>query len=281
MIALPPWLNVLLLLSAVVVGWLEARRISGRVGGERLEVIVRKEPHLYVLLPFFFGLFAINLLLQRRPLLMWDWPLWLQYYYSALTWGSILAVFGVLFAFITTLSFQRDHRDRWKFVIAAIIFVAVIQAVQWVYTKPLAEDLYEKKTSDGAILQSSFSSCVAASAANILCVYDRPRTEKEVATLLGTTLVTGTTAAQLVHGMGKIDVLCRMVAIPGAEIDKVNVPAILFVDYVDSEDHAVALLGISPDGVELVDPLFGRKFLSSDELRKIWHGRAVEFDLTK
>jgi len=279
MIALPLWLNVLLLLSAVVAGWLEARRISGRAGGKRLEVVVRKEPHLYVLLSFFFGLFAINLLLQRRPLLMWDWPLWLQYYYSALTWGCILAVFSFLFAFVTTLSFQCDHRDRWKFVIAATIFIAVLQAVQWVYTKPLAEDLYEKKTSDGAILQSSFSSCVAASAANILSVYGRPRTEKEVATLLGTTLVTGTTAAQLVYGMGRIEVLCRMVAIPEADIDKVNVPAILFVDYVDSEDHAVALLAISPDGVELVDPLFGRKFLSHGELRKLWHGRAVEFDL--
>ena len=144
------------------------------------------------------------------------------------------------------------------------------------YTKPLAPSLFDKQTADGIILQSSPSSCVAASAANILKIYGMDTSEKELAALFGTTLMTGTTAAQLVYGMRRIGFEAVMKYIENADISAIEAPAVLFVAYGSTENHAVALLKYSENDIEVADPLSGRKHLSQEQLGKIWHGRALE-----
>ncbi|MCI5124869.1 MAG: hypothetical protein D3925_10430 [Candidatus Electrothrix sp. AR5] len=181
-----------------------------------------------------------------------------------------------MFSLILTMSFQSRHKDKRKMVGVAICFVIAIEAVQWGFTRPLAPHLYEKLTNDGIILQSSPSSCVPASAANILNIFGRDVSEPEMAALFGTTLMSGTSVAQLIYGLEKINIKSSRKYIKEADLSKIKAPAVLFVDVGKPENHAVVLLGYTQDKVNIIDPLIGKKNFTLEELQHIWHGRAVE-----
>ncbi|CAK8720903.1 hypothetical protein GCAAIG_10455 [Candidatus Electronema halotolerans] len=277
-----PWPAHLALISiAGLVGWLEARRLATKYPGSRLEDILRRSFHLYVLLPLFLLLLLGSLLLQQMRQVFWDLPLWLQYWSSALTWGGILVIFLLLFSLILPLAFRLRHQDRHKMAVVAVLFIAALEGLMQFLTRPLAPQLTRQENRDGIIMQSSPSSCVPASAANLLRLYGMERSEPELAALFGSTLLSGTSAAQLIYGMRQLGIHGQRRYAPDRDISKIKAPAMLFVDYAGTENHAVALLRADQESVELADPLVGRKRITPKELRKVWHGRAVEFSLSR
>jgi ABC-type bacteriocin/lantibiotic exporter with double-glycine peptidase domain len=108
------------------------------------------------------------------------------------------------------------------------------------------------------------------------------KTEKQMAKLFGTT-VGGTSGAQVIYGMREIGFSCTKVEILDSNPEKLNSPAMLFIDnqFTGPESHAVAYMGFDKDKVEIFDPLEGRRFLSKIQLAKIWHGRGIEFGLER
>lgn len=278
MVGIPVQLNILLIILFILAGFLECKRLLSKDPGLDMKTILKKAPYLYVLIPLsVIFLIAANL---NRPCLTWDLPLWLQYIYTALTWGAIIAMFAFTFSLASVLAFRTEHRERWKVVIAGALFIGVVQIMQWNYTRPIAPKLKDIVGSSGLVFQSNDASCAAASAANIARMFGIQKTEKNMAELLGTTAA-GTSAAQIIYGMRKIGFSCRKVEIADSNPQKIKLPAMMFVNnqFTGPESHAVTYVRFTNGKAEIWDPLEGKLLYSKSELAKVWHGRAIEFSM--
>ena len=264
----------------MLVGLMECRRLFRKDGNLDVKTVLKRAPYLYALILLSLILLVIANL--NRPRLIWNLPLWLQYRYSALTLGGIIAIFAFVFSLASAVAMRTRHRERWKIVIAGILLIFVIQLVQWNYTRPIAPRLKDIVATSGTVMQTSNASCAAASGASIVRTFGMQKTEKQMAELFGTTVV-GTSGAQIIYGMRKIGFSCNKVDILESNPEKLNAPAIIFVDNQSTgpESHAVAYMGFNKDKAEILDPLEGRRFLSKSELAKIWHGRGIEFGLER
>ena len=278
MVGIPVWMNLLVILLFILLGFLECKRLIAKNPSLEVNWVLKKAPYLYVLIPLSVILFIAASL--NRPYLTWDLPLWLQYHYTALTWGAIIAMFAFTFSLASLLAFLTNHRERWKIVIAGALFIGVVQIMQWNYTRPIAPQLKDIEGSSGLVFQSNNVSCAAASGANIARMFGMRKTEKNMAELLGTTAA-GTSGAQIIYGMRKIGLSCRKVKIADSKPQKLKSPAMMFVNnqFTGPESHAVAYMGIRNGRAEIWDPLEGRRLYGEIELAKIWHGRAIEFTL--
>ena len=270
----------MLIILFILAGFLECKRLLSKDPGLDMKRILKKAPYLYVLIPLsVIFLIAANL---NRPYLTWDLPLWLQYIYTALTWGAIIAMFAFTFSLASVLAFRTEHRERWKVVIAGALFIAVVQIMQWNYTRPIAPQLKDIEGSSGLVFQSNNASCAAASAANIARIFGIQKTEKNMAELLGTTAA-GTSAAQIIYGMRKIGFSCRKIEIADSNPRKIKLPAMMFVNnqFTGPESHAVTYVRFTNGKAEIWDPLEGKLLYSKSELAKVWHGRGIEFSMDK
>ncbi|MGD8254349.1 MAG: cysteine peptidase family C39 domain-containing protein [Syntrophobacterales bacterium] len=280
MVGIPIWLNILLILFFVALAIVEYRRLIGKDPSLNIKTVLKRAPYLYVLIPLSLILLVIGNL--NRPRLIWNLPLWLQYHYTALTWGGILAIFTFIFSLGSAVAMRTQHRERWKIVIAGILLILVIQVIQWNYTRPIAPRLKDIVATSGTVMQTNNASCAAASGASIVRTYGMQKTEKQMAELFKTT-VGGTSGAQVIYGMRKIGFSCNKVQVSESNPEELTAPAMLFVDnqFTGPESHAVAYMGFNKNKAEIFDPLEGRRLLSKNELAKIWHGRGIEFGLKR
>jgi predicted double-glycine peptidase len=284
MISIPFGLNVILIIVFILAGISESRRLLSKKKDLRLETALKSAPYLYALLPFsillFIGIIILMIIQVKNPSLFWKIPLWLQYYYTPLTWGTLISIFTFIFTLAFAISFHEKHPERWKVVAAGILLIGVIQLAQWNYTRPVAPDLKKHILSTGFVMQTSDVSCAAASAANIGRILGIKKTEKEMAEILGTTWA-GTTAAQIIYRMQKIGFDCRMVEIPDCDPEKVAPPAMFFIGHpmTGPESHVVAYMGFYEDKAEIWDPLQGKIYMKKKDLYRIWEGRGIEIRL--
>ena len=278
MVSIPLWLNILLVIGFVLVGSMECGRLFAKDSNLNIKTVLRRAPYLYVLIPLSLTLLVIANL--NRPHLLWNLPLWLQFHYTALTWGGILAIFAFVFSLAAAVAMRTHHRERWKIVIAGILLIFVIEVIQWNYTRPIAPRLKDIVASSGTVMQTSNASCAAASGASIARTFGMQKTEKQLADLFGTT-VGGTSGAQVIYGMRKIGFASKKVEVPDSNPERLKSPAMIFIDnqFSGPESHAVAYMGLNKDRAEIWDPLEGRRFLTKNQLAKIWHGRGIEFRL--
>ena len=265
MIGIPSWLNILLIIGFILVGSMECRRLFAKDANLDMKTVLKRAPYLYALIPLSIILLIVASL--NRPALIWNLPLWLQYHYTALSWGGIVAI-------------RTHHRERWKIVIAGILLIFVIQFIQWNYTRPIAPRLKDIVAASGTVMQTSNSSCAAASGASIARTLGIQKTEKQMADLFGTT-VGGTSGAQVIYGMRQIGFASKKVEVPDSDPERLKSPAMIFIDnqFTGPESHAVAYMGLNKDKAEIWDPLEGKRFLTKNQLAKIWHGRGIEFRL--
>jgi hypothetical protein len=278
MVGIPIWINIVLILIVFLFGFLEYKRLSAKDPTLDLTTVLKKAPYLYVLIPLSLILLVVANL--NRPTLIWNLPLWLQYHYTALSWGGILAIFAFVFSLAAAVAIRTHHRERWKIVIAGILLIFVIQFIQWNYTRPIAPRLKDIVASSGTVMQTSNASCAAASGASIARTFGIQKTEKQMANIFGTT-VGGTSGAQVIYGMRKIGFASKKVEVPDSDPERLKSPAMIFIDneFTGPESHAVAYMGFNKDKAEIWDPLEGRRFLTKNQLAKIWHGRGIEFRL--
>lgn len=278
MVGIPLWLNILLVIGFILVGSMECRRLFAKDANLDMKTVLKRAPYLYVLIPLSILLLIVASL--NRPALIWNLPLWLQYHYTALSWGGILAIFAFVFSLAAAVAMRTHHRERWKIVIAGILLIFVIQFIQWNYTLPIAPRLKDIVAASGTVMQTSNSSCAAASGASIARTFGIQKTEKQMADLFGTT-VGGTSGAQVIYGMRKIGFASKKVEVPASDPERLKSPAMIFIDnqFTGPESHAVAYMGLNKDKAEIWDPLEGKRFLTKDQLAKIWHGRGIEFRL--
>ncbi len=278
MVGIPLWLNILLVIGFIFVGYMECRRLFAKDPYLNMKTVLRRAPYLYALIPLSLILLVVANL--NRPALIWNLPLWIQYHYTALTWGGILAIFAFVFSLASAVAIRTRHRERWKIVVAVTLLILVVEVIQWNYTRPIAPRLKNIVASSGTVMQTSNASCAAASGASIARTFGIQKTEKEMAELFGTT-VAGTSGAQVIYGMRKIGIASKKVEVLDSDSERLKSPAMIFIDnqFTGPESHAVAYMGVNQDKAEILDPLEGMRFLTKNQLAKIWHGRGIEFRL--
>jgi hypothetical protein len=275
MTPLPLWLNILLMVGPGAAGAADAGRVARKWPDLGLEKVLGKARYLYALLALLLVLFGAHLVLDQRHDLYWLLPLWLELYYTAIVWGTIIALFSFLFGFAITVAFRSRHRERVKLAVAACLLIGAVQFAQWRYSRPLAPELGNTVTPEGIVMQSSGVSCAAASGANIARALGLEKSERDMATLFGTT-ASGTSAAQVVRGFESLGVECEKRQVEPAEVARLRVPAMLFVDHPSAgpESHAVAAFEREGE-IRVYDPLTGSP-IGAEVLARSWHGRAVE-----
>jgi len=276
MIALPIYLNILILIAFITVGVMYGGKLSREKMTLDSTVFLKKAPLIAVFM-LLFGIAVVDhATVTAYPTTGWNFPFLLQIYYTALIWGTLLAALSFICSAVIALAFFTGDRKRWPVLVFTIIIVVGVQGFFWKRTRPVAPQLTEE-ISHGIIMQTSNASCCAAAAANIANMFGLKKTEKEMAELFGTT-VTGTSPGQVIVGMEKLGFTCKKANIEDADAKKLNAPAIILIDHLEAgpESHAVALMNHLNGKVEIWDPLRGRSTPDVKRLEGVWHGKAIE-----
>lgn len=276
MVPLPLWINVLLPFLFWGAGWLHAQRLLRRWPDLTPETVLKAAPLLYVVIVLPMLLYGIQLwTIQTQPQLMWRLPLALQYWFVSLMWGWVIALFSYLFALLVCVAFKSGHDQRKQLVAVALLALAAVEVGQDQYTRPLAP-LLEEREREGVVLQTSDSSCAAASGANIARRLGLEATERSVSEAMRSSVM-GTAPAQVIYGLERFGIHCTRFELESWEIADIPVPSMLFVDQraVGPEGHAVACMGEVSGRAEIWDPLFDRVLMGREELAEIWHGRGI------
>lgn len=263
------------LLLGGFLGWRYARLFMERGRGLRTPLSLKDSKALLGVVLGTALLLFLFFLLRARPGLLWNLPEWVELYHQEFFQGLFLLEITFLAATISGVAFRRSVRRVWVTVLFSAVVVAAYLGYVWFEGRSIADAL-EETVADRVILQSSGSSCVAASMANVLTELGRPSTEPEMALLLKTSR-SGTVAPRVL-------VAARRLGFAAERFDRartgwtgVPVPSVIFVDHpaVGPDGHAVSLMRIEGDVIEVWDPLVGRLEFSREELGRIWRGRGI------
>lgn len=191
-----------------------------------------------------------------------------------------LPVAGGTIAFYLAAAWARQRGAYEKRLIAyagvAALLVAVFQLWDaWPVTPGAPLE------ADGWTLQSTESSCSAASAVNFLRLLGQEHTEVELIEKFGTRL-SGTSHAQLIVGLADYGYTCRDATIELSAPRPVAAPAFLVVDHpaTGPNSHMILLIGQRDDLQIIVDPLVGRREVARSQLEERFHGKAIVCDPT-
>ncbi|MEM7262241.1 MAG: cysteine peptidase family C39 domain-containing protein [Planctomycetota bacterium] len=264
-----------LLVAAVgaVIGW-RLGVSAGERDGVTLENVQRRvawiAPSALSYIAVLLGCLAV---LLPRVSIEWVPALLLVTVEDAL-WIVSLAALTVFLAFAATLSRRTEHERKDMLSVLAPVVPLILLWFIAQSNIPIYDRLKHREK-EGVLLQSSSSSCAAATLANLLRTPERPLTEREVAQQLGTTR-RGTSIPHIVLGLDHYGQEHRVST--RRTIDALTTPAILFVDHpvTGKESHAVALVDRREEAFVIWDPLIGETVLSEDDLRRLWHGYVVE-----
>ena len=112
-------------------------------------------------------------------------PLWIQRDAATFTWTLLTFAFGSLGSFAICLAALTSHSKRRRLSVALCLFVTAMVTAHWQLNSSIVDALGPRETSDGIVLQSTGSSCAAASVANIVrMVAGENCTEEKAAGLL-------------------------------------------------------------------------------------------------
>lgn len=256
-------------------GWSGARWAHQ---GLALDTVLRERKRLWLALPLVVGVLVLQAVLHVWPATIWWLPHLVQLGYAPASAGLATFVVAGLCALATRLAMAQTHPDRHKLVLAACLCVGVLGYIQWSLGRSIVGELGPPRTRAGVVLQTTGASCAAASGANVLGALGLgPRTEREVAEAMGTT-IQGTTPAQIIEGMRALGADCeRFLAPDPRALGALPTPSILSVDHptLGPDSHAVALIEATAEAVTLWDPLRGAQELDAEQLGRMWRGRGV------
>lgn len=268
-------LDVLFVAGGLAAGWAHGGRLVRRVPGFGLQTAHRHARVGVLFVAAVMVPIGVLSVCGLSPGLAWWFPLWLEVAQQFLNWAGIGGSLAYLAALSLRAVYHERHRERHKLSFALTLLLAAIILFRWWGTWPIADTLAEMTDDDKVVLQSSGSSCAAATAANILSAFGIHETEAALAGEMGTTVI-GTSRGRVAFAMWRRGLRCRSVHV--TSFTEVKPPAALVVDHpaTGPETHMVALMAIVGDKAEIWDPLKGKILMTAAELNAQWHGRALE-----
>ncbi len=268
------------LLVAVVFAWVGCRhgRTLHRKGVRLASKDAPRRAWLFAALGIFF-IFANTalLIIKSYPQWMWFFPAAFEYYAVAIVWLVDVAIMAFAFAADVSMAFHERHRARWPLLVGALL---VLPVCGWAFHQsPWARrpELKPPRVSaDGIVLQSTSSTCAAATCANIARSFGIEKSEQDMVKLLDTT-ESGTSPSQIVYGLARLGLTCTKRYVPDLDIAKITPPAVLFTGIEAAPDvHAIAFMGFNGKYVRIWDPMNGEIPETEEDLKHRWQGRALE-----
>lgn len=271
-------LHLLLAAAAVLVPWAACRRRPA--GARRL-----LGAGLLVALP-------VQLLVQRE-----GWRL------AACGWADVVFVSELFVPIalwvVTSAALAQERRGPRARTLA--LGLPLVGAAAAATTLPvLAPDLSaleRPRMKDRVVLQSAPSSCAAAAAATLVRALrvDAGATERELAALCLTRPARGTSDLGLFRGLSLACAGRRVRFVAPARADDLRTPCVVFCGldaggrveeplrsvlrdacgWSEGVTHAVVLLSVGADAVEIGDPRFGRERWPREHFDALWDGRAL------
>lgn len=230
--------------------------------------------HIYGLLAGFVLLLGFNGWVDNSVELQWALPAWLEVNYSSIALALLQSLPVYLLSFGAGAMAVRKVRYAALVLLLplAVLAITCFSACKQ-QEEPLRKPLPNRTTEDGIILQSTSSTCVPTSAANIARILGVKTDEAALAERFGTTKE-GTSAGQVIQGMKTVGVRVQKRHQSDLDITQVKSPAILLYEF---NIHAVAFIGIKEGKVEIWDPGVGRVLMTTEQLKGRWSGYALEF----
>lgn len=195
MVKIPLLINALIVALSAGLGLWESNRPLCNNQEESLEFIQKKRIISMPSCPLMVLLFIISLYLQKHPHMMWNFLIWLQYWLGTVVWGLIMVMIVFLFSLVSSVAFKTRHKEKCKAISACVLFIILLEASLWIFTKPATPNLYDRISRDGFIMQTDAATCLAASVANVIKTFGIVKSEKDIAELLGTSYLLGTSLA--------------------------------------------------------------------------------------
>lgn len=223
----------------------------------------------------------LGLAVSALVAVLWDpfcaWlPLWVQGQVRLLLWVGATGALAMFAGFVVTVAYRTGHAQARPLALAAALLSVAFLTAAHRLNAPIVDQVGDRTTPGGMVLQSTPWTCTAASLANVARRCGIHLGEREAAGLLGTSRC-GSSPGQLRFALGFLGIPHEDVRLERPDPAKVPVPAILFVDHPTAgrEGHAIALLGRHGDVFEILDPALGRLLWTRDDAAEIWHGRGI------
>jgi hypothetical protein len=176
--------DLLLVLLGGNIGLWHAKRVVRKAPNVGLDSIHRhvRGPIIGVCL-IMFGVVLLSVAGVVRSV-VWAFPLLLELLYPFLRWGSICLVFSCLASLSLRVAWHSRHRERPKLTFALVLLVMAVLIFRWKINFPIPADSYEVENAGDVILQTTGSSCVPATMANILVHVGLSESERSLASEL-------------------------------------------------------------------------------------------------
>lgn len=264
------WVFPVAAACGALAGGLHARRLQHRQPGVAFSQI-----HLYTRWPEVIALTCLVPILlavwqMRQSQWIWRLPLWCDALIPLLSWGGMIFSVVYLLAFALAILHGSRHIKRNYLSVVFVGLLLIFFAARQRIIRPIYGDLEDTVRTE-FVLQSTRSTCVPATAANILDSFGESYSERELAKLMKTTRF-GSSDSSFAAVLGQLGFSCRRVYVES--IEDVQAPALLSVNTMDK--HAIAFLSYSNNVVSLINPLSGPCTMTPEQLDKIWEGRAIE-----
>lgn len=218
---------------------------------------------------------ACFFLLRSNPGILWNLPIWVELYHLDFFYLFFLFEAAFLCSVVSCVALLTRGRRVWPAVSLACFLMVGFGSYLWDLQRPIADTLQEYHH-DGIIMQTSGSSCAAASLANVLNYLGSHVTEKEAAADLKTSRI-GTVSVRILVVARRRGFRAERFRLDASEWGRTPVPSVIFIDHpaAGREGHAVALMRRGNGIFEIWDPLAGRLFYSKEGLQRVWHGRGI------
>jgi hypothetical protein len=207
-------------------------------------------------------------------------PVWVMMYEDTVMWNAVFALISFSFAFTALrASTEKSVVARLLPGTLAVLLVAIIYT-EWATARHIADELTDRVDPDGAILQSSGWSCSPAAAANLMRLYGRTSTERELAALFRTT-PSGTMGEWERHGFESLGFVCRSLNVTNRDLGQVVPPAMLGVEVAGRPPipHSVAFVAWLDGKALICDPMSGYRLLTRYQVHDWWRGGGMEVRL--
>jgi hypothetical protein len=172
---------------------------------------------------------------------------------------GLALVCGSLAGFAATLAWSTHDPQRVTVTVLGLVMNAAVLAALIRNDRPIPVELGDRISPDGVVLQTSRSTCAAATLANLARLLGLALDERAAAAILGTT-ANGTSSGQIRYALSRLGLGSRSVPRGRVDLDRLAAPAFLFLEHsaAPEERHAVAFVGRRDEGYEIWDPAEGR-----------------------
>jgi hypothetical protein len=189
--------------------------------------------------------------------------------------------FGVVFCATATRLLPDEKNGRALKIFLVLLIISLFGQNIWVFTNPSCYRQSDGIWTDGVCRQSTGYTCGAASAATVLRAHGViDAVEHECAYLSHTMPHRGVTDLGAARALRK-KLPGRTVTIRTTKIDELkglNLPCMAPLKYSFFFDHMVVVMAVDEGGCWIGDPLKGRVFVKTAELKKRWIGRTITVD---